>query len=634
MRFLLVGNPNVGKTTLFNALTAGTERVGNWSGVTVAEKEGIVQCGHQQISLTDLPGIYSLDGVDTKQKDETLALETIAARATDGIVQVLDANQLERNLYLTSQLLELERPIVLVLTMLDKAAKRGIQIDMQQLSEQLGCPVFDGSRGMCLDTLKQTMISTLPVPKPLLLHLTPLDTEDEALRVLDARYRAIHALILKVETRQTAAREQLTAKLDRVLLHRFLAFPIFFAVMYFIFFLVMTVGGYFQASLVDLFDAHAVPSISFWLHQLGCQERLTTWIIHGLGFGIATTLSFMPVIGMMYFLLGCLEESGYMARVAFIMDKLMRFLGLPGKAFVPLIVGFGCNVPAVMATRTLDSSRERQLAMLMTPFMSCGARLTIFTAFVTVFFPINGYNMVFSLYCIGIGMALLTGLLLRNTLFSGPISPLLLELPAYQLPHWPLLGLATLRKLNAFLWRAGKLIVPICMLISLLNVIPIDAHDSCLSWMSRLLQPIFAPMGISAENWPAVVGLMTGMLAKEVVIGTLNSLYASMGGLSQMFNGVSAYAYLLFVLLYVPCASTMAVLRTEGGRFLMWLSIGWSTTLAYVTAVSFYQLATFQQHPGHSLIWLAAVIVFASFLFVRIRAGRFWMGGKHAVRAS
>lgn len=634
MQCVLVGNPNAGKTTLFNALTGEFQRVGNWSGVTVAQKKSKIlnHTAHTTIELTDLPGMYALDVSNTERRDEHVAADFIASNQADCIINVIDATQLERHLYLTSQLLELKCPMVVVLTMMDQAAKRGITIDAPMLSRALGCPVVAEPQDRQCAALKQVLQEPLHAPKAFDLVCT-----DDELVMMDERYTAIHALVERVEHRTTEVREQFTAKIDRVLLHRFWAFPCFFAVMYALFFVVIGVGCFFQDHLVVLGDAIFVEGGAHALQSLGCSERVATWLTNGLGRGISTTLSFIPVMGLMFFLLACLEESGYMARVAFVMDRLMRFLGLPGKAFVPLIVGFGCNVPAVMAARTLDSERDRRLTILMSPFMSCSARLTIYTVFVAAFFPSGGHNIVFSLYLLGIMIAILTGLVLRRTVFPGQASPLLLELPVYHWPVWRVLLRGTLRKLRAFVWRAGQFILPVCALLALLQVISVGPHHSLLSAFGQWIQPLFAPMGIFPDNWPAVVGLITGMLAKEVVIGSLNSMYASMGsfaGLAQAFDGaVGAYAYLLFVLLYIPCASTVAVIRTEAGRRLMWFSVLWSSAIAYGTAVLFYQLGTINQHPEQTLIWVCSILVLLSLLIAYMRLSHV-SGGSHAVTTS
>lgn len=632
MRCLLVGNPNAGKTTLFNALTGEYQRVGNWSGVTVAQKQANFLVENTQIELVDLPGMYALDVSNTERRDEQVAAKSIASNHPDCLINIIDATQLERHLYLTSQLLELKRPMVIVLTMMDQAVARGIHIDSDMLARELGCPVVAESRDTQCDALKHVLQQELYTPKAFNLLL-----KHDELAMMDERYTAIHALVERVEHRVAEVREQFTAKLDRVLLHRFWAFPLFFAVMYALFFVVIGVGCFFQDQLTVLSDAVFVEGGATLLHQLGCPEGLTAWLTNGLGRGISTTISFIPVMGLMFFLLACLEESGYMARVAFVMDRFMRFLGLPGKAFVPLIVGFGCNVPAVMAARTLDSERDRRLTILMSPFMSCSARLTIYTVFVAAFFPSGGANIVFSLYLLGIVMAILTGLLLRRTAFPGQASPLLLELPVYHWPVWRVLLRGTGHKLRMFLWRAGKFILPVCMALGLLQTVPVGSDNSLLSTFGQWIQPVFAPMGISPDNWPAVVGLITGMLAKEVVVGSLNSMYASIGsftGLAQAFDGtVGAYAYLLFVLLYIPCASTVAVIRTEAGKRLMWFSVLWSSALAYGSAVLFYQLGTAKQHPEQSLLWVVSMMLLLGLCVAYMRSAHV-SGGSRAVTTS
>jgi len=322
----------------------------------------------------------------------------------------------------------------------------------------------------------------------------------------------------------------------------------------------------------------------------------------------------------MFLFLALLEDSGYMSRAAFVIDRLMRVLGLPGKAFVPLIVGFGCNVPAVMAARTLENKRDRIITIMMSPFMSCGARLAIFAVFTATFFPHGGQNIVFALYLIGIFMAMMTGLLLRKTLLKGDATPLVMEMPAYHMPHVKTVLLHAWQRLKGFVFRAGKLIVPICVLIGALNSLNVDGTmntgegdvRSVLSSIGHAATFIFAPMGIQPDNWPATVGLVTGVLAKEVVIGTLNALYTQMGHVGlmyQKFDGqIGAFAYLLFVLLYVPCISTVAAMLRELNRGWAVFSVCWMTGIAYGTAVVFYQAATWLRHPLSSTMWVVGMI--------------------------
>ncbi|HAU1151729.1 TPA: Fe(2+) transporter permease subunit FeoB [Legionella pneumophila] len=726
---LLIGNPNCGKTTLFNALTNANQRVGNWPGVTVEKKTGEFLFGEHLIEITDLPGVYSLvANAEGISQDEQIAAQSVIDLKYDCIINVIDACHLERHLYLTSQLFELGKPVIVALNMMDIAEQRGISIDIKKLEDLLGCsvipiqahknigiPVLQQSLLHCsqeskplelslsvvvqhvLDDLENHLLSegynnslanyfsrriaegdTLIGDKTLTENLIKLKETDQNLDVLlaDARYQKIHEIVTLVQKKNSDASEHFTAKLDKLVLHRFLALPIFFAMMYLMFLFAINIGGAFQ----DFFDISTetifVQGSSWLLQQLHAPNWVIALVANGVGKGINTTITFIPVIAAMFFFLSLLETSGYMARAAFVVDKAMRAMGLPGKSFVPMIVGFGCNVPAIMAARTLDSERDRLLTVMMSPFMSCSARLAIYAVFVAAFFPSGGHNVVFSLYLIGILMAVFTGFILRKTTLKGHASPLILELPAYHRPSLRRLLRETSLRLRFFVFRAGKLIIPICVILGGLNAITLGGGvssgeantDSLLSIIGQWITPLFAPMGIHQDNWPATVGLLTGMLAKEVVVGTLNSLYAQVGHLgeiaaahfdfwggikdafwsipanlselgsalwnpvsasaadselsqsvygimSQRFDGaVGAYAYLLFVLLYIPCVSTMAVIRQEANRRFMWTSIIWSFVVAYASAVVFYQGAKFLEHPQQSMVWIFAMLL--SLLFV------------------
>ncbi|MGC1181888.1 Fe(2+) transporter permease subunit FeoB [Legionella sp.] len=730
---LLIGNPNCGKTTLFNALTGDNQRVGNWPGVTVEKKTGKFSLGKQLISLTDLPGLYSLvahsDGVS---QDEQIAAHSLATMQTDFIINVIDACHLERHLYLTSQILELGKPVLVALNMMDVAQQRGISIDVDALSRVLGCPVIpiQAHKNIGISLLSEAMIALPPVLSPwtfplpnlvqkvlmtiekslmnegynqtmayyysrrivegdtlevgesIKLDLSSFDNSELGLDVLlaDARYQRIHELVSAVQQKGSDASEHFTAKLDRIVLHRFWALPIFFGMMYLMFLFAINVGGAFQ----DFFDISTetifVQGTAWLMQQIHAPNWLIALISHGVGRGINTTLTFVPVIAAMFFFLSLLETSGYMARAAFVVDKAMRVLGLPGKSFVPMIVGFGCNVPAIMAARTLDSERDRLLTVMMSPFMSCSARLAIYAVFVAAFFPSGGQNIVFSLYLVGIIMAVLTGFILRKSSLKGHASPLILELPAYHRPSSRRLFKETLMKLRIFILRAGKLISPVCVILGGLNAITFadginsNSSQSLLALMGQWITPLFAPMGINQDNWPATVGLLTGMLAKEVVVGTLNSLYAQVGHIgeiaaahfdfwggikaalwsipqnlsqlgsalvnpilasaadnpvsqsvygimAQRFDGrIGAYAYLLFVLLYVPCVSTMAVIRQEANKKFMWISVIWSFIVAYTVAVGFYQTAKYIEYSPHSF---SCIIIFLIALLVVIGVCRY-----------
>lgn len=743
---LLAGNPNCGKTTLFNALTGDNQRVGNWPGVTVEKKTGQFFSGGQAFDLIDIPGVYTLSSMPgSNSLDEQIAAKALVTLDVDLIINVIDACHLERHLYLTTQLLELGRPMVVVLNMMDIAKQRGIAIDIDALTQQLNCLVLplQAHKKIGLEALQQLVVNlpkaasalAFQVPstvqtaidalqqtlmtqglsanraryfswrslegdssllEPALLHqLEAISRQDTDIDVIlaDARYQKIHQIISLVQTRASDASEHLTAKVDRIVLNRFLALPIFFAMMYLMFLFAINIGGAFQDFFDISTDTIFVQGSAWVLQQIHTPQWLIALIANGVGMGINTTLTFIPVIAAMFFFLSLLEASGYMARAAFVVDKAMRAMGLPGKSFVPMIVGFGCNVPGIMAARTLDSERDRLLTVLMSPFMSCSARLAIYAVFVAAFFPTGGQNVVFALYVIGILMAVFTGFILRKTSLKGQTSPLILELPAYHKPALRRLFRETGLRLRYFIFRAGRLIIPVCVILGGLNAMTIDgglstdqaSTHSVLSLLGQWLTPVFAPMGLHQDNWPATVGLLTGMLAKEVVVGSLNSLYAQMGHLGQVqaahfdflgslaqafwtipdnlaslgkallnpvlasapdselsqsvygmmaqrFDGkAGAFAYLLFILLYIPCVSTMAAIRQESTRRLMWFSVSWSFIVAYVAAVIFYQAARFSLHPQQSIAWIIVLLAGVCLFIAMLRYKGLGLGEKNAI---
>lgn len=719
----LVGNPNCGKTTLFNALTGARQRVGNWPGVTVERKSGTFKVANKAIETVDLPGVYSLTlACATSAVDEKIACEYILSRQADVVVNIVNASNLERHLYLTTQLIEMGAPLLVALNMMDVARKRRIQVDIKKLSERLGCPVvaIEASRGEGIAELKRAISEfkesrqSVSIPYSEVIS-SAIDTvsrhsgesewtsmrllendacvhktvsaetaslafvqqeriydvmeEDADILLADARYQFITKVVGECVSKGVAVTKTWTNWLDKIVLNRVLGVPVFLAVMYALFFFSIVIGGAFQ----DFFDISSqtifVDGFAALLNSLGSPTWLTVLLANGVGKGINTTVTFIPVIGAMFLFLAFLEDSGYMARAAFVVDRAMRALGLPGKAFVPMIVGFGCNVPAVMGARTLENKRDRVLTILMAPFMSCGARLAIFAVFTTAFFPRGGQNIIFALYLIGILMAVFTGFILRKTLLKGEPSPLVMELPNYHMPHFKTLLIHAWQRLKAFVSRAGRYIVPICILIGALNSLNVDgtinAGDgdthSILSLIGQYATVIFSPMGIHTDNWPATVGLVTGVLAKEVVVGTLNTLYSQVGHLAsagvdsfsfmagmqealqsipdkfaemsgaftnpilatapidelnssvyglmyQKFDGqAGAFAYLLFVLLYFPCISTTAAMVRELHKGWALFSALWMTGVAYGAAVFFYQAATMSRHVVSSSMWMAGV---------------------------
>ncbi|PIE41297.1 MAG: ferrous iron transporter B [Gammaproteobacteria bacterium] len=701
----LVGNPNCGKTTLFNAITGAKQRVGNWPGVTVEKKTGEFNYADSAYTLVDLPGTYSLHvSHDDSSIDEQIAQNYILSGDADLVINIIDASSLERSLFLTTQVIDAAIPMVVALNMMDVAEKQGTRIDPKALSEKLGCPVVpivaSKSEGLTAllqvieQTLKQTTAAAPPFrfPEPVngaIEHITALakehadtklnhqllatailerdsralehfpehlhdqlnDTVNQAENkvngrledfIVNARYDWVNKVVAASTQFNTSLKANLSERLDDILLNRWLAFPIFLGVMYLMFMFTINIGSAF----IDAFDGVAgtifVDGFAHLLSYTGSPTWLTTLLANGVGGGIQLVASFIPVIACLFLFLSFLEDSGYMARAAFIVDRLMRSVGLPGKSFVPLIVGFGCNVPSVMATRTLENQSDRLMTTIMAPFMSCGARLTVYALFAAAFFPHNGQNIVFGLYIIGIALAVFSGFIVRKFMMPSDLSPFIMELPQYHLPTLKGILIRTWQRLKGFIVRAGQAIVVVVILLNFINSIGTDgsfgnedSEKSVLSAIGKSITPIFEPMGVDHDNWPAAVGIFTGIFAKEVVVGTLDTLYSQMGksmqgdtgeeetefdlfaGLSealatipanladalstasdplginigdvsdattaaeeqevelntltlmnQLFDGkASAFAYLLFILLYIPCVATIGAIYKESGGY-------------------------------------------------------------------
>jgi len=727
LQVALAGNPNCGKTVIFNALTGAKQKVGNWPGVTVERKYGQSVFQKQNIKVVDLPGSYALHVHEGEMAlDQRIACQYFLSEKVDVVVNVIDASNLERNLYFTMQLLEMDVPVVLAVNMMDVLEKRGLQLDLKKLSALTGCMTVGlvARQNKGIDALKSAIVKAAkskakPKRIPLLAalqkaqddlafqlnnhwlavrllegdtlaleqadahvkqHVAKLQTqiqhelgEEIDILLADARYHHIHEMVLQVRQIKRTGRKTGSQFVDRIVLNQYVGVPIFFIMMYFMFVFAIGFGGAFQ----DFFDLGSTAIFVHGTAKLLMHWHVPDWIVailaNGIGKGMNTTITFVPVIGAMFLFLSFLEDSGYMARAAFVMDRCMRALGLPGKSFVPMIVGFGCNVPAVMGARTLAQKRDRILTVMMMPFMSCGARLAIFAVFAAAFFPVGGAEIIFLLYILGIVVAVLFGWLLRKTLLQGEPTPMVMELPPYHLPRVGILFRHTWQRLKSFLKRAGKVIIPVCILIGALNSISISGQllseenggtQSILSEVGRVVTPVFTPMGVHEDNWPATVGLATGILAKEVVIGTLNTLYsqsahlaqkqavtmklstelkqaiasipANLKGLTvalsnpfkaneastQVSQGVygimakrfhtdlAAFAYLLFVLLYFPCISTLAVMRREVGKRWASFSMAWSMLLAYGLAVMVYQVGQLRWHP-----WLASGVMGSVMLF-------------------
>ena len=591
----LVGNPNCGKTTLFNVLTGSRQRVGNWPGVTVERKSGDYTLGATCFEVVDLPGTYSLDVADDEiSLDEKVARDYVHGQDADLVVNIVDAANLERNLYLTTQLAEMRVPLLVVLNMIDVAESKGIEVDAAALAQQLGCPVVPviASEGRGIDLLKRTVSETIAARRPAhadivyapaleqaVAALVPriadaaarartsarwlavrlLESDDLArglagaalageaadiarglgddldIAVADARYSLANRLARESASVRGRVGRDFTDRIDRVVLHRALGIPIFLAMMYLMFMFTIKIGGAFIDFFEQFTGALLVDGFGALVGSLGAPEWLSVLLAKGIGGGIKVVATFIPVIGFLYLFLSVLEDSGYMARAAFVMDRFMRWVGLPGKSFVPLIVGFGCNVPAIMASRTLEHRRDRLMTIAMAPFMSCGARLPVYVLFAAAFFPAGAQNVVFGLYLIGIAAAVLTGVVLKRTVLQGEATPFIMELPPYHLPTARGVLIHTWERLRAFIVRAGRVIVPMVLMLNFLNAVGTDgsygneeSDKSVLAAVGRTIAPAFGPMGLTTENWPAAVGIFTGVLAKEAVVGTLDATYTAL----------------------------------------------------------------------------------------------------------
>lgn len=671
----LVGNPNCGKSTLFNLLTKSHQAVGNWSGVTVEQKRGRYEASGISTDIIDLPGCYSCIPSDEHALDEHIACEFLSSDQANLVVNVVDATHLSRHLFLTLQLLERGLPVIIALNRMDVAKQKGLSLDIQALEQQLGCPVIPivATKNEGVETLKAA-INTY--------HNTISSTtsrsfsclQDACVETAQTRFDKIHTLLSQcIQQTPTPKSVNWTTLIDSIILNRFLGIPLFLAMMYLMFLLAIHMGGLFQ----DFFDIGSrtlfIEGLEQGLIKIGAPVWLIGLLATGIGQGINTTVSFIPVIASMFLCLSFLEASGYMARAAFIMDRIMQWVGLPGKSFVPMILGFGCNVPAILGARTLENREERILTILMSPFMSCGARLAIYTLFVSAFFPQGGQNIIFGLYMIGILVALMTGLMLRSTLLQGERSPFIMELPAYRWPLIKHLWRTTWHRLKRFILKAGSVIVPLCAVIGLMGSLQ-PQEKNWIASLGKTLTPIFAPMGIEEDNWPATVGLLTGVLAKEVVVGTLNALYAEEGHLqikrseteyslkrglkkavdsifenasqleesirhpllsiapesdveegvlgvmaTRFGSPVAAFAYLLFILLYFPCVSVVATIGRELNKSWALFSMAWTTGLAYGVSVFYYQSATFSEHPVGSLIWIVSLTTTLTCVVLGIR---------------
>ncbi len=662
MIFALAGNQNCGKTTLFNALTGSNQRVGNFPGVTVDQKVGVIRNTEHQV--VDLPGIYS---IRPYSQEEIVTRDFILNEKPDAIINIIDATNIERNLYLTLQLLTLRVPTVIALNMMDELMGNGGIVDIQKMSKALGVPVvpISAMKNQGISELVDTLLKTAknkdlpqiqdfcpdgPVHRcihsvchiiedhandarisrrfcamkliereegfPELLNLSLnerklighaiLEMENETgmdsnAALADMRYNFIEEVCAGCVTKASVSKEhQRSMQIDKLLTHRVLAIPVFVAIMGMVFFLTFEVFG---AWLSDLL-AYAIDGLTIladgFLTQFGLNPVVHSLVIDGIFSGVGSVLSFLPLIVVLFFFLSILEDSGYMARVAFVMDKLLRKIGLSGRSFVPMLIGFGCSVPGIMATRTLSSNRDRKMTVMLTPYMSCSAKIPIYTVFAAAFFPGYELPVMIILYFGGMAVGILVALVMKNTAFRGNPVPFVMELPNYRLPSMKSVLLLMWEKAKDFLQRAFTVIFAATVIIWFLqnfdvrlNVVS-DSADSILAAIGRVVAPVFAPLGFG--DWRMVTALVSGFTAKEAVVGTFGVILGVGSeqltvALHQLFTPASAASFLAFCLLYTPCMAAVATIRRELGS--TWKTIGlvvMQCVVAWLVAFLVYQL--------------------------------------------
>ena len=641
MIFALAGNQNCGKTTLFNALTGSNQHVGNFPGVTVDQKAGVIKGTDHQV--VDLPGIYS---IRPYTQEEIVTRDFILKSRSDAIINIVDATNIERNLYLTLQLLTLQVPTVIALNMMDELVGNGGSVDVQKMSEALGVPVvpISAAKNQGITELVDTLIDTAsrrvtpkvqdfcpegPVHR--CIHAVCHIIEDHAQRIniarrfcamkliegeqdffdalelsqnekeliehtviemehetgldrnaalADMRYNFIEKVCGECVVKAKESREhRRSMQIDKVLTHRIFAIPLFIAIMGLVFFLTFNVVGAFLSNVMS----YAIDGLTLLadraLTAYGINPVVHSLVIDGIFAGVGSVVSFLPLIVTLFFFLSILEDSGYMARVAFVMDKLLRKIGLSGRSFVPMLVGFGCSVPAIMATRTLSSNRDRKMTILLTPFMSCSAKIPIYTLFAAAFFPGHELLVMLALYFGGILVGILVALVLKNTAFKGNPVPFVMELPNYRFPSAKSVVLLMWEKAKDFLTRAFTVIFMATVIIwfmqtfdTRLNVVE-NSADSILAALGRLVSPIFAPLGFG--DWRMVTALVSGFTAKEAVVSTFGVILGvsteQLGiALHSLFTTASAASFLAFCLLYTPCVAAVSTIKTE-------LKSGWKT---------------------------------------------------------
>ena len=646
LTFALAGNQNCGKTTLFNQVTGSNQHVGNFPGVTVDRKSGAMR-GIPNTEITDLPGIYSMSPYTS---EEIVTREFIINEKPTGIINIVDATNIERNLYLTMQLMELNIPMVLALNMMDEVHGNGGTIFINKMESMLGIPVVPisaaknegvdeliahavhvakyqerpgrmdfcdekdhgGAVHRCIHGIihliedhakeagvpvrfaatklverDQIILEALQLSqneKEMLEHII-LQMEEErgldaAAAIAEMRFTFIQKLVEETVVKPGESREHIRSRqMDRILTGKYTAIPAFICIMGLVFFLTFNVIGAWLQGLFETGIDMAVGALNVFLTGVGVNATIHSLLIDGICNGVGSVLSFLPIIVTLFFFLSLLEDTGYLARVAFVMDKLLRKIGLSGRSIVPMLIGFGCTVPGVMASRTLPSERDRKMTILLTPFMSCSAKLPIYAFFVATFFPGKGGFIMVGLYLIGIVTGIVAAYILKGTLFKGEAVPFVMELPNYRLPGAKNVALLLWDKAKDFLQRAFTVIFLATIVIWFLQTFspsldPVsDSKESILAWLAGWIAPIFAPMGFG--DWRISTALISGFMAKESVVSTLNVLFGSRAALQQLLSTASAFALLIFCLLYKPCVAAVAAVKRElGGKWAAFVAFG------------------------------------------------------------
>ncbi len=663
MILALIGNQNCGKTTLFNQFTGSNQHVGNFPGVTVEQKSGIVK-KHPDVTVVDLPGIYSLSPYTS---EEIISRDFILNTKPDGIINIIDSTNIERNLYLTMQIIELGIPMVLAVNMMDELTASGGSLMIDQLQADLGIPAVpisaiknegindlittaiqtvrktikpkrvdfcEGAVHRCIhgmvhlieDHVKKTQIpqrfaavklieGETWIVNQLELNQNEIQTIEHCIKEMetelgtdrlaalaDMRYSFIEALCNRSVIKPPESREEIrSTAIDRLLTHKYLGLPVFFGIMLTIFYITFHLVGAFLSDILALFVDYLSTSVERVLVAVNINSVVQDLVINGIFAGVGSVLSFLPIIVTLFFFLSLLEDSGYMARVSFIMDKSMRKMGLSGKSFVPLLIGFGCSVPAIMATRTLSSERDRRLTILLIPFMSCSAKLPVYALFAAAFFPDYAALVMMALYLFGILLAVILGLFLKKTAFEGNSVPFIMELPNYRLPSATSLGLLLWDKAKDFLQRAFTIIFVASIVIWFLQTFDFKLNmatapsDSMLATLGEALAVILAPLGFN--DWRVATALVSGFMAKEAVVGTLGVLTGQVshglaGALGLLFTPLSAISFLVFTLLYTPCVAAVAAVRRELGSVWMFGIVLFQLIFAWACAFLVYHIGT------------------------------------------